>query len=371
MNMKKILSAAACAAACTLLLSACSAMVSTPFSANWLKTPSNYSADFYEELVYSVAFESTSSKDSVSEFTIDAENSSYTQTTRTLASFTVPDGSDRVEQNVYHMHSELTLSGTYYYIASDGTKEAVCSFGGENDDPDKDYDDPASVVTDVYFHSLQDGKNLQPIYSTTTAYSYSTGNGGKTVLLYNYTATIVYSENANQAKLSKTDNWGDLSDEEMEVTETLQKAPVYEESATWKDLQKDYSILDGRQLLFAARGINYSSGSSSTVNVMTESGTQKTSISCSEEPTSATYSFALDGEEKKDHSVTCASVSISLSNGTAFTGESHKMTIAQKTGEDASAFYALPVRIESPFGFGHGKMIYKLESCTHTPSAQA
>ena len=56
MNMKKILSAAACAAACTFLLSACSAMVSTPFSANWLKTPSNYSADFYEELVYSVAF---------------------------------------------------------------------------------------------------------------------------------------------------------------------------------------------------------------------------------------------------------------------------------------------------------------------------
>lgn len=368
--MKKIFSAAACAAACTLLLSACSAMVSTPFSANWLKTPSNYSSDFYEQLVYSVAFESIPTKDSVSDFSIDAENSSYTQTTRTLASFTVPDGSDRVEHNVYHMHSELTLSGTYYYIGSNGVSEAVCSFGGENDDPDKDYDNPATIVTDVYFHSLQDNKNLQPVYRTTTTYSYSPGNGGKTVFLYNYTTTIVYNESASTAKLVRTDNWGDLSDEARNVSENLQKAPVSEQTSTLKDLQKEYTLLDERQLLFAARGINYSNGSSSTVNVMTESGAQNTVLSCNEEPTTGTYTFSLDGEEKRDHSVTCVSVSLSISNGSSFTGEAHKMTIAQKTGDDVSAYYALPVRIQSPFGFGHGSILYKLESCTHTPAEE-
>lgn len=371
MNMKKILSAAACAAACTLLLSACSAMVSTPFSANWLKTPSNYSADFYEELVYSVAFESTSAKDSVSEFTIDAENSSYTQTTRTLASFTVPDGSDRVEQNVYHMHSELTLSGTYYYIASDGTKEAVCSFGGENDDPDKDYDNPASVVTDVYFHSLQNGKNLQPVYRTSTYYSYSPGQSTKTLFLYNYTVTVVYSENASEATLTLTDNWGDLKEEDIAVAENLQKAIALNEKSTAKNLQKNHTLLDEKQLIFAARGLNYSNGSSNTDNRMTDSGAKSTSLSCSEDPTAGTYSFSLDGEEKQDHSVSCASVNISISDGSVFTGEMLRMVIAQKTGDDASAFYALPVRYETPFGFGVGKLVYTLESCTHTPSDNA
>ena len=366
--MKKLITAAACIVAGTFLFSACSTMVATSFSANWLKTPSNYATDFYEKLEYGVAFESSGMTQDVVQLEIDEENSSYIQTTQTQATFTVPDGSDRAETNVYHMHSELTISGTYYYLGKNGDKETLCSFGGKYDDPDKDFDDPASVVTDVYFHSLQDGKNLQPIYRTTTYYSYSTGNASKSVFLYNYTASVVYSENANEAKLTMTDNWGELKEEDLVVGENLQKALTLDETSTKKNLQKSHTLLDEKQLLFAARGLNFSSGSSNTLNVMTDSGAQTTVLSCSEEPTAGNYSFALDSEEKKDHSVTCASVSISISNGSAFTGESHRMTIAQKTGDDASAFYALPVRGETPFGCGTGKMIYKLESCTHTAS---
>lgn len=369
--MKKLITATACIAACTFFLSACSTMVATSFSANWLKTPSNYAADFYEELEYKLSFESNGLTKSISDVEIDDANSGYTQTTQTLATFTVPDGSDRVVSNVYHMHSEFTLSGTYYYVAEDGTKEAVCSFGGKNDDPNKDYDNPASIVTDVYFLSLQNGKNLQPVYRTTTYYSYSAGNTGKLVFLYNYTVSVVYSENASEAKLTLTDNWGDLQEEDLAAGENLQKAIAFNESSTTKNLQKKYTLLDEKQALFAVRGLNYSNGSSNKLNLMTDSGAQAATLSCSEDPTAGTYSFSLDGEEKKDHSVTCASVSISISNGTAFTGESHRMVIAQKTGDDASAFYALPVRIETPFGFGAGKLIYTLESCTHTPSDNA
>lgn len=369
--MKKLITAAACIAAGTFLFSACSAMVATSFSANWLKTPSNYAADFYEELSYKLSFESNDLTQSISELEIDGENSGYTQTTQSLATFTLPDGSDRVVSNVYHMHSELTVSGTYYYTDNNGNKEAVCSFGGENDDPDKDYDNPASVVTDVYFHSLQNGKNLQPVYRTSTYYSYSPGQSTKTLFLYNYTVTVVYSENASEATLTLTDNWGDLKEEDIAVAENLQKAIALNEKSTAKNLQKNHTLLDEKQLIFAARGLNYSNGSSNTVNLMMDSGAKSTSLSCSEDPTAGTYSFSLDGEEKQDHSVSCASVNISISDGSVFTGEMLRMVIAQKTGDDASAFYALPVRYETPFGFGVGKLVYTLESCTHTPSDNA
>lgn len=360
--MKKKLAILAVLLCGVFLFAACSAMVPTDFSANWLKNPSSIDDPaYYEKLVYSVGTTSNDMKDSISKVEVDTDNSSLVLETQ-KTSFS-RNGQNYT--NVYKLTYTFTLSATYYYVDASGNETKVVAFGGANDTAESDADDPASIVREVYFNTAD--KDLQPIYSKTTMFSYSpTSMNGNHVDLYYYSCEIDYDAECKNATVKRTDLWGDLSDEDRKVSDTLSKTATTPIDATISNLQKNYTFIDEAQLFFAARGINYSENSSNTlatIAVSTALNTLDLTLSCSEIVESK-GNFLLDGTQLSDQSISCANVSISLSGNGSNNGAAHKMLIAQKTSDTRSDYYALPLRIESP-GLTFG-MVYTLTSATHT-----
>lgn len=363
--MKKKLAILAVLLCGVFLFAACSAMVPTDFSANWLKNPSSIDDPaYYEKLVYSVSTSSNDMKDSISKVEIDADNSSLVmETVKTNFSL-----NDQAYTNIYKLTYTFTLSATYYYVDENGNETKVLSFGGASDTAESKTDDPASIVREVYFNTAD--KDLQPIYSKTTVFSYSpTSMNGSHVDLYYYSCEISYDTECKNATVKRTDLWGDLSNEDRIISETLSKATTTPIDAKISDLQKNYTFIDEAQLFFAARGINYSENSSNTLAttaVNTALNTLNVTLSCSEIVESK-GNFLLDGTQLSDQSISSANVSISLSGNGSNNGAAHKMLIAQKTSDTRSDYYALPLRIESP-GLTFG-MVYTLTSATHTKDA--
>ncbi len=360
--MKKKLAILAVLLCGVFLFAACSAMVPTDFSANWLKNPSSIDDPaYYEKLVYSVGTTSNDMKDSISKVEVDTDNSSLVLETQ-KTSFS-RNGQNYT--NVYKLTYTFTLSATYYYVDASGNETKVVAFGGANDTAESDADDPASIVREVYFNTAD--KDLQPIYSKTTMFSYSpTSMNGNHVDLYYYSCEIDYDAECKNATVKRTDLWGDLSDEDRKVSDTLSKTATTPIDAKISNLQKNYTFIDEAQIFFAARGINYSENSSNTlatIAVSTALNTLDLTLSCSEIVESK-GNFLLDGTQLSDQSISCANVSISLSGNGSNNGAAHKMLIAQKTSDTRSDYYALPLRIESP-GLTFG-MVYTLTSATHT-----
>ena len=367
--MKKKTTLLAIAAAGLFLFSGCSAMVPTSLSANWLKNPTAIDdPSFYERLEYDVSFNNSLTHDAISKITVDPEHSSYVQETEFLPTWShLGDGSTCYA--VYHMKAELTLSATYTYVASNGAEEDVLSFGGQFDTESSDADDPAKVVTEVWFYSLGNQKNLQPLYSKSEYYSYSPAMNGKSVQLLNYGYVIDYGTDCKSATVTYTDHWQDLSDEELRVNDNLylyKTKLLNTASITFKDLTKQYTCIDKTQLLFAARGIDYSANSSNTLTFVSgETGKQNVTLSCSE-VVDAPFTFALDADQASEQTVRYANVSLTIASGGSNVGTAHTMLIAQKTSDNNSPFYALPLQIQSPFGYNLGTLVYKLSEATHT-----
>lgn len=363
---KKFLRAAVCLAGAAVLagaLSGCSVRVPTSFASNWLSNPSQVNDPaFYERLEYALSFTNDDTGSICVE--VDAANSSFVIETE-IVSDTLPDGQQYA--NIYHTHLELTLSATYSFTNSDEQTFNVAEFGGEHDSTESDADDPAKVVSDVWYYTKADNHNLEPIYSTTTCYSYSPiGVGSGAVVLYNYSYTVDYDETAATAAVSYTDHWADLPDDELRVSDTLSKAKLLStEQRTFEGLQDDYTAIDSVQLLFAARGLNYSAESSSTLTVFNgNSGMQNVAISCSE-IVDRPYNFTLGGETI-DRSVSSANVTFSVSSNGSNSGPSHTVYYAQKESDSSNPLRCLPLQIDKPYGYGIGTMTMRLTNAAYT-----
>ena len=363
MKRKKI-ALAALAVAGALALSACSVRVETLFAANWLRAPSaGYDDNYYEKLTYGLAF--AADEGSSLSVQIDAENSSFTMETEAFPGWT---HGDTTYTHVYRLRTELTLSASYVYTAEDGTQTTVAAFGGENDTEESDADDPAKEVTEVWFRSKADGGNLEPICSTSTYYSYSpAGMSSSGVYLYNYSVNIEYTENGNVAAIKYTDGWADLAEGEAQVSDNLLKARLFDtEERTYSGLQDDYTAVDHGQLLFAGRGIGFTSAEESghTLTVFTPNyGAQNVSLTCSEIAT-RTFTFSLDGTNK-ERRIAVASVTASVISNGGNGGPSHTVYYAQKGSDSDNPYYCMPIQIEKPFGFGIGTMTLSLTEAVH------
>ena len=83
-------------------------------------------------------------------------------------------------------------------------------------------------------------------------------------------------------------------------------------------------------------------------------------------PADNKFTFSFDGQEASEQNISCANVSIALSGNGSNNGASHEMLIAQRASETRSDYYAIPMRIESPFGFSGMTTIYTIKSASHT-----
>lgn len=369
--MKKKIALAVLAAASIFALSGCSAKAETNFSANWLSDPSAmHDPSFYERLEYELSF--TPDEGSTFGIDIDEDESSYVTETETFSGWRLPnkdpdDPHYTLYTDVYHIHTELTYSAVYTYTPAEGEAVQVAAFGGEHDTEGSDADDPAKMVSDVYFRSKAGGHNLEPLYSTTSYYSYSPAAlDSPAVSLYSYSVEIEYANDGDEATVRYTDNWADLSDEDCAVSEYVTKEKLLsDEERTFGGLQSSYTAIDANQLAFAARGLALSTENSTTLTVFGgNANDMRVTVSCGE-IAEQHYAFTLDGQPV-DGDISTAQATFTMVSGSSQSGPARTAWYAQRAEDGSNPYYCLPLRMDVPVGNAIGTISYTLKDASHT-----
>lgn len=353
-----------------VLLTGCSQAVYATVSPAW-QTNTEYDEDFAETLTYSLSYTSSyEANDTGWRVSIDQANSYYTVTVTAEESYAATDGTRH--WNVYHLHSELVIAATYSYFYSDGTQREIVSFGGDSGT------EPDRIVTDVWFHSLaapssnESQHSLEPIYSERTVLSHTpTSMTSDNVSWFSYTSAISYDAAGENATLSFTDNWGELSEEDRTVSDYVYKYSITSEPSELSGLRNSYSAFDNEQLIFIARGLSYSASSSESIVVLSETaGAQTVAVAC-QDRADTSCSFLLSSTNASTGTTTvtrlsgtdiyAAQVSFSLTNAGYASGAARTVYYAQESG-----YYNAPLRMEIPFTYSAGTITYTLTSLAHT-----
>ncbi len=353
-----------------VLLTGCSQAVYATVSPAW-QTNTEYDEDFAETLTYSLSYTSSyEANDTGWRVEIDQDNSYYTVTVTAEESYAAADGTRH--WNVYHLHSELVIAATYSYFYSDGTQREIVSFGGDSGT------EPDRIVTDVWFHSLaapssnESQHSLEPIYSERTVLSHTpTSMTSDNVSWFSYTSAISYDAAGENATLTFTDNWGELSEEDRTVSDYVYKYSITSEPSELSGLRNSYSAFDNEQLIFIARGLSYSASSSESIVVLSETaGAQTVAVAC-QDRADTSCSFLLSSTNASTGTTTvtrlsgtdiyAAQVSFSLTNAGYASGAARTVYYAQESG-----YYNAPLRMEIPFTYSAGTITYTLTSLAHT-----
>lgn len=353
-----------------VLLTGCSQAVYATVSPAW-QTNTEYDEDFAETLTYSLSYTSSyEANDTGWRVSIDQANSYYTVTVTAEESYAAADGTRH--WNVYHLHSELVIAATYSYFYSDGTQREIVSFGGDSGT------EPDRIVTDVWFHSLaapssnESQHSLEPIYSERTVLSHTpTSMTSDNVSWFSYTSAISYDAAGENATLTFTDNWGELSEEDRTVSDYVYKYSITSEPSDLSGLRNSYSAFDNEQLIFIARGLSYSASSSESIVVLSETaGAQTVAVAC-QDRADTSCSFLLSSTNASTGTTTvtrlsgtdiyAAQVSFSLTNAGYASGAARTVYYAQESG-----YYNAPLRMEIPFTYSAGTITYTLTSLAHT-----
>ena len=365
--MKRKICAAALAAG-LLLFAGCSAQTMTPFTANWQANASVYDRSFYERTEYSVSF---AREDSFSEgFLFEpGEDSALTVTVEAVPAW---NGLSQL----YRLTSTLTLSGRYLYLGEDGQESEVVAFGGDSGN------EPAVIERTALFYSPYED-NLEPIESASTIYSYTpVEQGSRAVEVYSYGYTVQYADGGSRATVTYTDGFAGLTDAESEINADTRKVSVFadgllpEEAVTVSGIQSRYSGIDEAYLLFAGRGIAYSSESAMPLTVVSGASAYTVAMSGVTGTLSAAgdTSFVLDGETVEDEAIEAVIVSARLADGSPNSGPLQTVSYALPTQTDADGnaqgnlYYALPLEVRQAFGFTGtaAQIVYTLENASHT-----
>lgn len=353
-----------------VLLTGCSQAVYATVSPAW-QTNTAFTERFAETLTYSLFYTSSyEANDTGWRVSIDQANSYYTVTVTAEESYAATDGTRH--WYVYHLHSELVISATYAYYYSDGTQREIVSFGGDSGT------EPDRIVTDVWFHSLaapssnESQHSLEPIYSERTVLSHTpTSMTSDNVSWFSYTSAISYDAAGENATLTFTDNWGELSEEDRTVSDYVYKYSITSEPSEMSGLRNSYSAFDNEQLIFIARGLSYSASTSESIVVLSETaGAQTVAVAC-QDRADTSCSFLLSSTNASTGTTTvtrlsgtdiyAAQVSFSLTNAGYASGAARTVYYAQESG-----YYNAPLRMEIPFTYSAGTITYTLTSLAHT-----
>lgn len=359
-SMKKLSALAAAAVAGLFLFAACSVHVDVALSPNWQNTQTSlYEGDYYEQLTYSLSFANTLEEGETGmRVVLNEAESSYTVTVEAVPNQTI-DGT--VYHSLYKLTSEYVIAAEYVFTDEDGNASTLAAFGGEHGEPDR-------VTTETWFHSLDpsyDMQRLQPLRSTRKVLSHTPTAMGTGVAVYNYTTAIVYDATCDNASVTVTDGWGELSEEERKISDSVTKVS-YSTTLTLEDLQDDYSVFDNSQLYFMARGLDFASAESGhTVNVAGEAGARTMNLSLASTGAHR-YRFYLDNMAV-DADLTATEISFTLTGSNM--GSSQKVYYLAKAEGASNTYRNLPVHIEEPYDYNLGTMNLTLYSAYHTKAA--
>ena len=304
----------------TAALSGCTAgNTKIEFKNNWLKNPINPQEALTETLTYDVKFEKTESVHNTLAYQYDYANGTYTTTITQL-------GTDQFEYK-----TKLTIDVTYTANNVSETKTDI-------------------VESSVLFQAAS--KGLTPIQSSKTLLSHFPKNITTPYAALsdyyqksNYTISTVYAEGKGVCTYQNLlpDSNGNISAPQvMEV-----------------DMGEKLSYIDNEQLLVALRAFDTSttSGNVTTFSPFVK-GTQKIGISFGrEEEASAQLSISENGGEAvtKNYKYRKATLSIKATNA----GQSQTAWVATESRN-------VILRLETPYSFNHGTLVYTLNSIDRT-----
>lgn len=303
-------------------------------SANWYAAADTTSeiSNTYEELVYTVSFESTGTD----AYSVEYDEGTYTATLRNeniTIGATVRAG--------YHLTTELTITGRY-------------SVNGETGE---DFTDV--VISDVWF--LDVTTELQPVRSVKKVLSHSPSHTNSypdsiedASTTYEYTYTSEYNEDCTEASVALT----------------------YTQPEGMPDVERTVSLsgngtyLDNETILFAMRGINTASALSfRTVNPVTQ---QQTGIAMSAAPEIAerTQTFAINAYENGtvtegasvEHTLDAYTFTLGYSGSNA--GQSQTLTYAARTDGVTNTYRNVLLEMSVPIINSLGTLTYRLTSAT-------
>ncbi len=304
------------------VLCACGGTAGLSFTAKWYSDSSlvdNSADEKTERLEYKVEFVApTSEKD----FKVSYQTGTYA----TELSSEVYEISEGVNETVYVLTSELSISGNF-------------TLGSETSETFRDV-----VRTKTYFRNIR--KQLAPIKSERTARCTTPVQSSPERLedafrTYEYEYKTEYDANLTKATVSFTD--------------LTAQSPTAETQEVELDSDKG-TYLDNEQILFALRGLDLSGSSVFySVNPSTRQ-TQQINVSGSS-LVSETLNGVTIGGETKD--VTCDAYKISLSYSGTHVGSTQTLRYATKTGNDNTLRAAL-IGMEVPIFYNMGTLRYTL-----------
>lgn len=301
-------------------LSACTGMTKpTTFSDNW-KTNPNAGAEVWEKLTYKVHHEP---KDGlISNYKVEYKNGTYTTT----------------------LYTESKNGLTYYFYETILNIDVVYTYGNES----ATFTD--HVKTEAEF--LRSADNLRPLSSKKEFISHSPVNGAVEKLedcYYAYDYTLVTTYNELSEALSKGT-----------TTVTQRVGENTHEHTSNFEIEDDVRYLDNEQLLFALRGINVSSASSTATLAVYAPFTravQEVSAAFSTSTESSTFTFTRNGEQK-ERTINYRTVELSLN--TKNPGSKQRLWIAEKAENNVNR--NLILRMETQVSYELGSLIYTLQT---------
>ena len=348
--MKKRLTIITLLVAVTLLLSACSGMVSTSLTAYWNTNQVAYDSDFYEKTTYKVTYDAEDATNTV--YDLKNFEGEYVVEVQAGQSGTLADGT--TSSALYKLTSTFTLSGTY--ALKDG--KDIFSF------------DDYSIVSEVIFHRLGEGYNMQPVSSKTTYNIYAPGissMNSASISACRYVVEISYNASCSKANVLKTDLWTEESENAFKATlNDDNKDVVFIEKAIKVDksvskLQKNYSFFDNNQLYFVARGMTFEDGDSYSISTILGNASNKATVALTCDAVSTRkYNFAENDATASEKSISSAEVSIGVNAGNTSGG---KITayFAAKASDKCRL-----LEIREPLSYGLGQMVYRITSVQTT-----
>lgn len=298
------------------LLCACGGGTSAlNLSPNWYSDTTTTSiTGTAEELEYEVTFEGTDTN-----YAVSYDKGYY----KTKLSNTVgEDGKD-----LYLLEAEYRITGRY-------------SLNGTTGDEFED-----TMTSKVYFTSAKDG--LRPVKSEKTVHTASPVRNPVADGMYadvHYNFTVEYDEALKTA--SYTVDYLDPEVENLTGTESISASGSY---------------LDNEQILFALRGIDYSS--TVTFHSLDPQTLKNTSTGVIEAPTkgSETYSFTLNGKEISE---TIETAHLTVGYRSTQSGPRRRLVYAARTSAESNTYRNVLLRYENPVMLSLGTMTYTLKSAT-------
>lgn len=339
-----------------LCLSACTDSGKTNFQNGWNKD-TNIEVGLVETAYYKVSsFEGSSSTYGVS----------YDGVYKTeLKHITFDDGTNGYEYSTY-LHYDVTFTlGTeaktfdneFTYDPMDENATPTVIDATSIPSNDADY-----CITKVKFKEARNG--LTPISSEKQLSSHTPRDTAPTKIencwgdkVVAYKTVIEYGENnkATYTYIQGAENFGKTYDE---VAKENKKTAKFNYSGD------KLSYLDNEQLMLAFRAIDKEETSATVASYSPLLGERKYKFSFENSSKNESFTYALDGEKKKEKSLAFRKATLSLSAKQS--GPSYTVKVAKQPDNGINENRNIILEIQTPLSYNIGTIVYKLAIVNYT-----